>query len=154
MSLAVLFINLPAEPVLSVRVASMSSLVDSAAVFRSRCKQLQIPDAVVLAMEAKGWSTIGLFAYSTSYVPGAPDDSAFKKDVLEAVLGQASAPGAAAIRRLFYEAFSMAAAEVRAKSERSDEGPKKIPVPERNARFQRLVLLLPDHEITRARRAA
>ena len=47
------------------------------------------------------------------------------------------------IRRLFYEAFTLAAAELRSRLDRSeDSGPRKLPAPERAHRQEEQVRLL------------
>ena len=91
------------------------------------------------AMTAAGFTTYATFAFATNYQPGAADDSAFVKGVIEKVLGAADHPKAPAWRRLFYEAYTLVAAELKKKVDKHDEDkPKTMPIQERSARWAKL----------------
>ena len=60
-------------------LAAMS--LDSKVYFKSRLAKLGISD-LTAKFEANGWLTLGDFAVSANYAPGATDDSSFVKDVL------------------------------------------------------------------------
>ena len=62
------------------------SVIESKAVFSARAVELGVGD-LVEAMAERGWDTMGSFAFSSSWVPGAGDDAAFKADVLVPLLG-------------------------------------------------------------------
>jgi len=117
----------------------MTSL-ESKAVFTARAKEIGVSDAELLAIASKGWDTYGAFAFATTYVPGAADDTKLMK-LISVVTGVgASDPPedrVPIISRLFTEAYTMSATDLKARVEQkpSDE-PKSLPVPERAARLK------------------
>ena len=80
---------------------------------------------------------MGTFAFSCNYSPGASDERPLL-DLAARVLGQApSTKEMACIRRLFSEAYSTIAADIRSKVEASDEAAvKKLAPAERSQRLQ------------------
>lgn len=131
-------------------VATMS--IDSEAFFDSRMAAIGIENVVRIAMRAKGWSTIGSFAYSCGWMPGQGSDDVFVNSVLVALLGAAhdTNVNAPRLRRLFVECHTLAIQDLRRRSERTDDDrPVKLPVEERMARMQKLKLRLPGLDITR-----
>jgi hypothetical protein len=90
-------------------------------------------------MREKGWETMANFAFSTSYAPGQADDSNFIEGVLVPILGDGASPQAAALRRLFFESYTMNVAEMRRKLERTDEDPpRRLPLAEKAARLAKV----------------
>lgn len=113
--------------------------IESKAVFQARAIAIGVDRPTLLLMEAQNWKTLASFGFSCSYVPGQTDDSTFKTDVLTVLFGAPVHPMAAALRRLYFESYTMAAAELKSKLERTGEDPpRKLPLPEREARFNRL----------------
>ena len=87
------------------------------------------------AMKTWGWTTIANFAFSSSYMPGSPDDSPFQTGVVDPILGDRSSPHVAALRRLLFDCFTMAAADTRRKVESTDDdAPRAMPTVEREGR--------------------
>jgi hypothetical protein len=80
------------------------------------------------------------FAFSANYVPGKPDESAFINDIVLPLTGDINSNRKPALRRFFFECYTNAAADINRRASRSedDEKPKKIPVTEREDRFQKL----------------
>lgn len=116
-------------------------MLDSEAVFHARVLELGLDWRT---FERRGWKTHGLFAFSVNFVPGNSDDQAFVKGVVEPVLGGSESPLTAALRRLFYESYTLAAGELRSKLERgSDDPPRRLPPAERSSRFELLKQRLP-----------
>jgi len=112
---------------------------DSKAVFITRCKAVGLSDTEISAMETAGFDTYANLAFSPSFQPGASDESPFVKAVLEKVLGAADHPKAPALRRLFYESYTLVAAELKKKVDRTDEDkPKVMPLQERSTRWSTL----------------
>ena len=113
--------------------------LESKAVFAARLVKLGLADKSEDFVRL-GWGTLGLFAYATNYVPGRADDTNFVTDILFPLFGENNPTEKAAVRRLFYEAYSMSAAEVVRMSTQVDEEekPKKLPAPERADRFDTL----------------
>ena len=91
----------------------MSAPIDSIPVFKQRCHDLGLGPCYA-AMVSAGWDTLAKFAFSTSYTPGgAAGDDVFLKDVVRPVIGSDEGPEKPLLRRLFYEAFTLAAADLR-----------------------------------------
>ena len=113
--------------------------LDSKAVFEVKLKKLNLQDSLD-DFDRLGWDTLGKFAFSANYTPGKADDSSFVADVVIPLFNDANPLQKAALRRLFYEAFALNAAEmIRITSQPDDEDkPKKLPAPERAARFEAL----------------
>ena len=108
--------------------------IDSAAVFAERVAALGL-SAHEERFRAAGWSTYAELAFSTSYIPGQPDDEKFLEQIVERGLGAREHADLAAIRRLFFEAYSLASADLKRKVEGSSEDlPRKVTVAERQER--------------------
>ncbi len=126
----------------------MTALIDSEAVFRTRAKAIGLTDGHVNTMKARGWSTLGALAFACAYIPGGSDDSALVTDVSEPVVGNGS-PLSSSMRRLYYEAFTMVEADLKHRAEaKGDDTPRKLPLPERSARYERVVKLFPNIDIS------
>jgi hypothetical protein len=125
-------------------------MVDSKAVFLARARAIGVQEATLQAMERRGWDTLGGYAFSCAYTPGAPDDAILVNQVMIPLLGRADHAGAPALRRLFYESFTMIAADLKHRAERSDDAPRRMPNPERHARYLRVVRKLSNFEIAGA----
>jgi hypothetical protein len=131
---------------------SMAALIESEAVFETRAKAMGLTQDVINAAKLKGWKTLGSFAFACAYTPGVGSDDAFKAEVLTPLLGDEQDPRrtqAAGVRRLFFEAYTLVAADLRSKVERGPDSdtPRKLPQPERNVRRLRIVAELQGLEI-------
>ncbi|CAE7881480.1 unnamed protein product, partial [Symbiodinium necroappetens] len=90
-------------------------------------------------LRAKGWGTHANFAFSTAVIPGQGDDSVFVRDVITAVLGDADHASAAALRRLHFESYTLAAAELKRQTENTESDvPRKLPPTEISSRIDAL----------------
>jgi hypothetical protein len=120
---------------------SSSSFVDSKAVFQGRARNIGISQTVIDDMDRRGWSTIAQFAYSTTFVPGAADDTSFVNAVLVPLLGAPDHISVPLIRRLFYESFTLMAAELKSRvdsNKNPEECTRRLADPERRVRFRQL----------------
>ena len=98
----------------------MSSALDSTAVFRDRCRQLTITDAVLQSLLAAGLDTMSKFAFSSSFVPGGIDDQPFVNMITAACGGVAPNAGQMALlRRLLMESHTMSLQDMRSKVDRT-----------------------------------
>ena len=90
------------------------SALDSEAVFRARLHDFHLAGLVQDFVD-KGWTTFGNFAFASAYVPGTgAAEDAFVSDVITPLLGGDPADARKpAVRRLFYEAYTLAAADLR-----------------------------------------
>ena len=89
----------------------------------------------------KGWDTMGTYAFASGYIPGVTDDSKLVEDVFEKIFDSPEdrPKMRPPVRRLFFEAFTLSAAEMKRRVERSDEDmPRKVPNIEREARKEAL----------------
>ena len=113
----------------------MASLIESEAVFEARLKTCGL-EAHLADFKRRGWVTLSTFAFASSWTPGSGDDKAFKDQVLAPLLGDESHPDVPKIRKLYFEAFTMVAADLRSKLEHGPDVDgqkvKKIPAVERN----------------------
>ena len=113
------------------------SYVDSKAIFRQRCLAVGLPTEVVDRLDLRGWSTFANFAHAPTATPGTAGAEVAIKAVLDAILGDSLAAHEAALRRLHWEAWTLAAADLKRKVDGTDEaGPRKLPVAEIGARLQ------------------
>jgi hypothetical protein len=89
-------------------------------------------------MVARGWSSMGEFAFAANYSPGQQDDSNFVVEIVEALTGDRASSKKAALRRLFFESFSQVATEMAARTVRADDEdkPRRLPGIEREARLE------------------
>lgn len=115
----------------------MSSSLDSPAVFRDRCRQLTLDDAVVQHLLDSGLDTLSKYAYSSSYTPGSPDDTPFTNMIAAACGGALPNAGQLALlRRLLMEAHTMSLQDMRSKVDRTEDSPAlKLQPAERAARY-------------------
>lgn len=128
-------------------------MLDSAPVFASRLRDLQIPDNYHDALKGNGIDTLGRFAYICTLQPGtSADDGPFVKALLKALnlmqedeLAQGEL---SAFRRLWVEAYTVSISEIRSRVERTeDTAPKKLPQPERVSRRSNQQTRLPGIKI-------
>jgi hypothetical protein len=108
--------------------------MDSKAVFAQRIGELGLA-AFTNDFIAKGWDTHGNFAFASTYVPGSADDNRFVAQVVLPLLAAADHVKVTAVRRLFYESYTIMVADLKHRIERTDEEPaRKLPNAERTAR--------------------
>ena len=119
-------------------------ITDSEAAFEERVTELGLAEALP-ELRVKHWDTFGSLAFASSYVPGVTDDAVFIRDVVTPVLGNGQHPKRHILRRLYYESYTHAAADLKMKTERKgDEATlRKLPNPERLARWAALKRALP-----------
>ena len=112
------------------------SVTDSEANFKARASALSIDSAIIDAFVRGGVNTLSKYAFCSSFVPGAADETPFTQAVQD-LLGRAPTVGElSGLRRLFHEAFAMSAAELKLSVERTDDAPnKRLTQPERAERL-------------------
>ena len=108
------------------------SLTDSEPNFRSRCAVLGLDDALVEQRVNSGINTIAKCAFSSSYVPGMPDESPFTNSIQTALSREPTVGELACLRRLFHECYALTASELKSHAERVEDAPvRKLAQPER-----------------------
>ena len=80
----------PSQPSSSLLLSKMA-ILDSSAVFVARIRQFGL-ESLLPAIQNNGWGTWGDFAFSTTWIPGTPDDSAFYSEVVHVLIGEAPQP--------------------------------------------------------------
>lgn len=112
------------------------SYIDSEAVFLAKLQKLNLGD-LHAEFVARGWKTLGNFAFACPYNPASSDDSKLIEKVIVPLTGNEDDARAPPIRRLHFEAYTAFAEEMRrSQSARDDdEKPQRLPGPERAARF-------------------
>ncbi len=111
--------------------------IESTAVFEHRALAIGVPPATLALLQSNGLDSFGKYAFSCAYQPGAPDELPLKQ-LLTTVLGAEPNVGDfATLRRLYYEAHTLALSDMRTRVERKeDDAPRKLPVPERAVRLE------------------
>ena len=113
--------------------------LDSKAFFESRVRSLGLGD-ILEEFVKLGWSTLSQFAFAANHAPGRADETAFVNDVIIPLLGNEKDPRKAIVRRLFFESYSLMAADMARRAERpGDEArPVKLPLVKRHERLVQL----------------
>ena len=116
------------------------SLLDSKPFFAARALEIGLTQAELDIMKAKNWGTFGGLAFSCAYKPNAPDETPLLRMAATVTASGAQDPPEERlpiIRRLFFEAYAMASADMRARVEaKDDDVPRRLALPERNHRSQ------------------
>jgi hypothetical protein len=121
----------------------MAATLDSEVVFKSRTALIGMAPASVTALVASGINSMAKLAFSCAYQVGGSDDASLIQVLRDALGAEPSVNDKAALRRLFFEATTMAMAEMKAKiTGTEDSAPKKVPQPERASRYDAQVLRL------------
>ena len=114
--------------------------VDSQAVFLGRIRDLGL-DPWENSITGQFASTLGDFAHSVAFTPGAADERVLVTDLFIPVFGgDGLHVKRAALRRLFFEAYAMSSADLARRTLHHDEEEKpfKMPPQERTYRKERL----------------
>ena len=108
--------------------------MDSSATFAARLRDLGLSEYSE-ALTARGWGTLVGLAFSAGS-PGYPStDAALDERVVIPILGSIDHVRAAQLRRLYFEAYTLAATEMRRRLDRGDDDtPRQLPTAEREAR--------------------
>ena len=94
--------------------------LDSSATFAARVRELGLANLLDSFLDL-GWNNLGTLAFSAG-TPGAPSsEAAFDERVIIPLVGSPSGPQAAAVRRLYFEATTLAAADMRRRMDRVDD---------------------------------
>ena len=112
------------------------SSIDSEAVYRMRVGELEL-EGFLDRCEELGWNSMAKFAFSSAYTPASNDED-FVQGVMVPLLGSPDHRDAAAVRKLHFEAYALAVADVQRKASAGDDVAKsrQLPAPERAIRLQ------------------
>ena len=118
----------------------MSSFAESEAVFKDRVTSAGLSSDILKALNDAGFRTLSKFAFSSSYTPGAVDETPFVRTIKDILKRDANLSELASFRRLLHEAFSSVTAEMKQQLERSEEvHTRKLTQPERADLYTRQV---------------
>ena len=108
-----------------------------------RVKELGLGDSYE-ELKRFGYATFGRLAFASTFAPGVSDGALLENDLVIKVLGASSHPDACVLRRLFYEAHTLVAMDLRRTVDsRDDDQPRKLPTSEREARRKTLQAKIP-----------
>jgi hypothetical protein len=109
--------------------------MDSKAVFAQRLGDLGLTEFKD-EFDMRGWDSHGNFAFASTYVPGAADDARFVAQVVMPLLAAPDHVKVTAVRRLFYESYTIMVSDLKHRVERTDDEPiRKLPIAERAFRL-------------------
>ena len=125
-------------------------MLDSEADFKSRCRKLGLTEDHLQNLDNLSFASFGHLAFATSYTPGQQDDTALRALAVQIVGADPPPPASMAIvRRLVFESYTMAAADLKSRVERrTDEAPRKLVQAERAARYENQRLRLAGVDLT------
>ena len=113
------------------------SYSDSVAVCRKRFLELGLSEANYDSFHAEGLNTLGTFAFSCNFAPGSSDERPLVTLATNALGTAPTTRQMACIRRLFSEAYSTIAADIRSKVEATDDSVvKRLAPAERSQRLR------------------
>ncbi|CAE7221043.1 Pol [Symbiodinium sp. CCMP2592] len=115
----------------------MTSLVESEAHFVQRAAEVRLSDASVQALRQHGFRTLGQIAYTVGQ-PGQLIPEAEFTDWCRNHVPAASAADLASLKRLLFEAQTLALTQLRAQVTEPDSANKRVPEAERERRLQQL----------------
>ncbi len=127
----------------AVRVAvwgsrrTQADMLDSEAVFESRASEIGLNAAEIGRAKTLNVASFGKLAFAANYTPGQADEAPLLA-MMANICGVDPAPAdrAPLIRRLFFESYTLAAADLRSRLEkREDDQPRKLAQAERAARY-------------------
>ena len=124
----------------------MARIFDSERVFSQRLKDLGLGD-LEPKLKAKGWCSFAVLAFATDYVPGTSAPDLFVSEIVKPLVGDDAGDvdrWKPLLKRLFVEAYTMAAHDVQSRTEGPDvDEPRKMPNAEREHRLSVLRGKLP-----------
>ena len=120
------------------KIKKNKAMLDSQADFRARAREIGFNEAELTKLDTLGYNTYGRLAFAANYVPGTTDDAPLLK--LGADITDTDPPPAkrmTLVRRLVFESYALASADVRSKVDRRDEdAPRRLAQAERASRHE------------------
>ena len=112
------------------------AIIDSYAAFRDRALQFGITEADVVKLKSKTFASFGAFTFIAVFSPNSPDDAALKASLTAVLERDMDVEDMARFRRLHFEANAVTISDAKRRTEATGEDtPKKVPAPERAARY-------------------
>ena len=110
--------------------------LDSLAVFSQRAKEVGFTDEDIERVKAEGVASLAKFGFACRFSPGQADEGPLM-DLGKTIFAADPVPTSkmSALRRLYFEAYTLSAAELRRKLESKDDSkPVRLAMPERSQR--------------------
>ena len=121
----------------------MAAVLDSESVFKERAREIGMSETALNALRLAGTRTLAKLAFSCSYQLGMTSDAPLIQVLADALGAAPGVEDSACLRRLFFEATTASMSHMKDKIERTEEHlPRRLPQPERNARYNRQVARL------------
>ena len=112
------------------------AIIDSFAAFRDRAIQFGIEEGDVDKLKAKKFANFGAFTFISVYSAQSSDDKLLQSALTEVLEKEVSITEMARFRRLHFEANAITIADAKRRTEATGEDiPKRVPAPERAARY-------------------
>ena len=112
----------------------MARFFESKQTFSQRVVELGLTE-LQPKLEAKGWNTFSVLAFATDFVPGTSPPALFVDEIVKPLVGDEMADidkWKPLLKRLFVEAYTMAAHDVQTRTEGADpDEPRRMPNAER-----------------------
>ena len=118
--------------------------LDSLAVFSQRAKEIGFSDEDLERIKTEGVASLAKFGFSCKFSPGQSDEGPLV-ELGKTIFATDPVPTSkmSALRRLYFEAYTLSAAELRRKLDTSaDAKPVRLAMPERKQRFDEQVARL------------
>ena len=115
--------------------------VDSEAYFIGRVQQLGLEEHLAkFTTDNRKWNTLGRFAFASWWQPNSPNPEIFIKEVIVPILGDENHTDRDQLRRLYFEAYAAVSGDIARRTEGrdEDEAPRNVPMPERQARWEKI----------------
>ena len=118
--------------------------LDSQILFQRKVAELGISDETFAKMKAKGWLSLGTFAFCCSAAPGTDGSDGAAFDTLAKELaGEDKVAEIPGLRRLYFESWITSSAELKHRLEQRDgDPPRRLPDIEKAERKKQLAALL------------
>ncbi len=110
--------------------------LDSLAVFTQRAKEVGFSEEDIQRVRHEGVASLAKFGFACRFSPGQPDEGPLV-ELGKTIFAEDPVPTGkmSALRRLYFEAYTLSAAELRRKLDSSaDSKPVRLAMPERNQR--------------------
>ena len=124
----------------------MARFFDSKQTFEQRVKELRLGELLDKFKE-QGWTSFSALAFATDFVPGTSAPGIFVDEIVKPLVGELQADvdkWKPLLKRLFVEAYTMAAHDIQTRTEGTDpDEPRRMPNAEREHRLAVLQARLP-----------
>ena len=112
------------------------AIIDSTAAFTERARKFGLSDDIITALRDANVGSYGAFAFVAVFNPAAVEDAPLSAALATIIGSVPTATQMAFFRRLHFEAHAMTVADAKIRVEQSeDAAPRKLPAPERAARY-------------------